>query len=38
MMIQYGVMILQSAYTRYHTKLVEISSDPPEYFESAAID
>ena len=34
---QYGVMILQPAYTRYHLELGEISSYPPGYKENAGI-
>ena len=34
---EYGVMILQPAYTRYHTELGEISSYPPGYKENAGI-
>ena len=33
----YGVMILQPAYTRYHLELGEISSYPPGYKENAGI-
>ena len=34
---EYGVMILQPAYTRYHLELGEISSYPPGYKENAGI-
>ena len=34
---QYGVMILQPAYTKYHLELGEISSYPPGYKENAGI-
>lgn len=34
---QYGVMILQPAYTRYHVELGEVSSYPPGYKENAGI-
>ena len=34
---QYGIVLLQPAYTRYHTELGEISSYPPGYKENAAI-
>ena len=34
---QYGIMILQPAYTRYHLELGEISSYPPGYKENAGI-
>ena len=34
---EYGIMILQPAYTRYHTELGEISSYPPGYKENAGI-
>ncbi len=34
---EYGVMILQPAYTRYHTELGEITSYPPGYKENAGI-
>ena len=34
---EHGVMILQPAYTRYHTELGEISSYPPGYKENAGI-
>ena len=34
---KYGVMILQPAYTRYHSELGEISSYPPGYKENAGI-
>ncbi len=33
----YGVMILQPAYTRYHLELGEVSSYPPGYKENAGI-
>jgi cellobiose phosphorylase len=33
----YGIMILQPAYTRYHLELGEISSYPPGYKENAGI-
>ena len=33
----YGIMILQPAYTRYHVELGEISSYPPGYKENAGI-
>ncbi|MCR5106896.1 MAG: glycosyl transferase [Lachnospiraceae bacterium] len=33
----YGVMILQPAYTRYHEELGEVSSYPPGYKENAGI-
>ena len=34
---EYGIMILQPAYTRYHVELGEISSYPPGYKENAGI-
>ncbi len=34
---EYGVMILQPAYTRYHLELGEVSSYPPGYKENAGI-
>lgn len=34
---QYGVMILQPAYTEYHLELGEVSSYPPGYKENAGI-
>lgn len=34
---KYGIMLLQPAYTRYHTELGEISSYPPGYKENAGI-
>ena len=34
---EYGIMILQPAYTRYHLELGEISSYPPGYKENAGI-
>jgi len=34
---EYGVMILQPAYTRYHEELGEVSSYPPGYKENAGI-
>jgi len=34
---QYGIMILQPAYTKYHVELGEISSYPPGYKENAGI-
>ena len=34
---KYGIVLLQPAYTRYHTELGEISSYPPGYKENAAI-
>ncbi len=34
---QYGIMILQPAYTKYHLELGEISSYPPGYKENAGI-
>ena len=34
---EYGIMILQRAYTRYHVELGEISSYPPGYKENAGI-
>ncbi len=34
---EYGVMILQPAYTKYHLELGEISSYPPGYKENAGI-
>ncbi len=34
---KYGIMILQPAYTRYHTELGEITSYPPGYKENAGI-
>lgn len=34
---QYGIMLLQPAYTRYHLELGEISSYPPGYKENAGI-
>jgi cellobiose phosphorylase len=34
---EFGVMILQPAYTRYHLELGEISSYPPGYKENAGI-
>ncbi len=34
---EYGVMILQPAYTRYHLELGEITSYPPGYKENAGI-
>ncbi len=34
---QYGICILQPAYTRYHVELGEISSYPPGYKENAGI-
>ena len=34
---QYGIMILQPAYTRYHLELGEVSSYPPGYKENAGI-
>ena len=34
---QYGIVLLQPAYTRYHTELGEISSYPPGYNENSAI-
>ncbi len=34
---EYGVMILQPAYTRYHVELGEVSSYPPGYKENAGI-
>ena len=34
---EYGIMLLQPAYTRYHTELGEISSYPPGYKENAGI-
>ncbi len=33
----YGIMILQPAYTRYHLELGEVSSYPPGYKENAGI-
>ena len=33
----YGIMILQPAYTRYHEELGEVSSYPPGYKENAGI-
>ena len=33
----YGIMLLQPAYTRYHVELGEISSYPPGYKENAGI-
>ncbi len=34
---EYGIMILQPAYTRYHLELGEVSSYPPGYKENAGI-
>ena len=34
---KYGIVLLQPAYTRYHTELGEISSYPPGYKENAGI-
>ncbi len=34
---QYGIMILQPAYTEYHLELGEVSSYPPGYKENAGI-
>ncbi len=34
---QYGIVLLQPAYTRYHLELGEISSYPPGYKENAGI-
>ena len=34
---QYGIVLLQPAYTRYHVELGEISSYPPGYKENAGI-
>lgn len=34
---EYGVMILQPAYTRYHLELGEVTSYPPGYKENAGI-
>lgn len=34
---EYGVMILQPAYTKYHLELGEVSSYPPGYKENAGI-
>lgn len=34
---EYGLMILQPAYTRYHLELGEVSSYPPGYKENAGI-
>ncbi len=34
---EYGIMILQPAYTKYHVELGEISSYPPGYKENAGI-
>ncbi len=34
---KYGIMLLQPAYTRYHTELGEVSSYPPGYKENAGI-
>ena len=34
---EFGIMILQPAYTRYHVELGEISSYPPGYKENAGI-
>ncbi len=34
---EYGIMILQPAYTKYHLELGEISSYPPGYKENAGI-
>ena len=34
---QYGIVLLQPAYTRYHPELGEISSYPPGYKENAGI-
>ncbi len=34
---EYGIMLLQPAYTRYHLELGEISSYPPGYKENAGI-
>ena len=34
---QYGIMLLQPAYTKYHIELGEISSYPPGYKENAGI-
>lgn len=34
---QYGIMILQPAYTRYHLELGEVTSYPPGYKENAGI-
>ncbi|MCR5208663.1 MAG: glycosyl transferase [Lachnospiraceae bacterium] len=34
---EYGIMILQPAYTRYHEELGEVSSYPPGYKENAGI-
>ncbi len=34
---QYGIMILQPAYTKYHLELGEVSSYPPGYKENAGI-
>lgn len=34
---QYGVMILQPAYTKYHLELGEVTSYPPGYKENAGI-
>ncbi len=34
---EYGIVLLQPAYTRYHTELGEISSYPPGYKENAGI-
>ncbi|MDR0949763.1 MAG: glycosyl transferase [Lachnospiraceae bacterium] len=34
---QYGIMLLQPAYTRYHVELGEVTSYPPGYKENAGI-
>jgi len=34
---KYGIMILQTAYTKYHLELGEVSSYPPGYKENAGI-
>lgn len=34
---EYGIMLLQPAYTRYHLELGEVSSYPPGYKENAGI-
>ena len=34
---EYGIMILQPAYTKYHVELGEVSSYPPGYKENAGI-